>query len=65
MNPLAKKVPLFFIVWVYLIVVHIHPYFMTIFSRGTSIVLSALLIIAMPIIDGLVETTKTNTTKKG
>ena len=64
-NLFAKKVPLVFIVWVYLVLVYIHPYFLTVFSRGTSIVLSALLIVAMPIIDGLVEANKTNKTKKG
>ena len=58
-NLFARKVPLVFIVWVYLVLVYIHPYFLTVFSRGTSIVLSTLLIIAMPIIDGFVESTKT------
>lgn len=58
-NLFAKKVPLVFIVWVYLVFVYIYPYLLTVFSRGTSIVLSTLLIIAMPIIDGFVESTKT------
>lgn len=64
-NLFAKKVPIIFIVWVYLVLVYIHPYLLTVFSRITSIVLSILLITAMPIIDGLVEITKTNKTKKG
>ena len=64
-NLFAKKVPIIFVVWINLVVVYIHPYFLTVFSRGTSIVLSALLIAAMPIIDGLVEISKINKTKKG
>lgn len=64
-NLFAKKVPLVFIVWVYLVLVYIHPYFLTVFSRGTSIVLSALLIALVPIIDGIVTAFKINITKKG
>ena len=64
-NLFAKKVPIIFVVWINLVVVYIHPYFLTVFSRSTSIVLSALLIAAMPIIDGLVEISKINKTKKG
>ena len=64
-NLFSKKVPIIFVVWINLVVVYIHPYFLTVFSRGTSIVLSALLIAAMPIIDGLVEIIKINKTKKG
>lgn len=64
-NLFAKKVPIIFNVWVYLVFVYIYPYLLTVFSRITSIVLSILLITAMPIIDGLVEITKTNKTKKG
>ena len=64
-NLFSKKVPIIFVVWINLVVVYIHPYFLTVFSRSTSIVLSALLIAAMPIIDGLVEISKINKTKKG